>query len=651
MRTLRIIFLLSIGLLSSPLFGQEENPENKQAVKEEHSNHLVNETSPYLLTHAHNPVDWYPWGEEAFAKAKKEKKMIFLSVGYSSCHWCHVMERESFEDEEIAEYLNEHYVCVKVDREERPDVDQVYMTAVQALTRRGGWPMSIFLHPDGRPFTGGSYFPARDGDREGLPGFLTIIKRLQTIWSDQPELVDQQAAQVTQAVKAELESRIPRSLLPLTTEVLDKTTASLAEEFDQQWGGFGYSIANPNVPKFPTPGNLEFLLYRVLQLKAEGNAGEKELEMLTNQLDHMALGGIRDHLGGGFHRYSVDRFWHIPHFEKMLYDNGQLASVYAATYKLTGNIEYKQVTDELLQFVLREMTDESGGFYSALDADSEGEEGKFYRWSRDEIKKVLTEQEYSLFADIYGVTDDPNFEEHYYTLLLKSSVTAIAKERAVARVELESQLAVIRQRLLAIRVKRIRPLLDTKILASWNGLMIRGFADAGRLLENDDYLTAGTKAAEFILQNMRDDQGNLLHSFNKGEARFNAYLADYAYLIEGLHALHRATGEEKWLNYSRELMDQQLERFWDRLANGFFFTASDHERLIARAKNPIDSVRPSGNSVSGQNLLYLYQVTKDKKYLDYAKKTLDSVSGIMSSSPQASPRMAILVNELLKLED
>ena len=651
MRTLRIVVLLLIGLNASQLTAQEEKSEDSKVQKKEHANHLVNETSPYLLTHAHNPVDWYPWGEEAFAKAKQEKKMIFLSVGYSSCHWCHVMERESFEDEEIADYLNEHYVCVKVDREERPDVDQVYMTAVQALTRRGGWPMSVFLHPDGRPFTGGSYFPARDGDREGMPGFLTITKRLQTIWSEQPELVEQQAAQVTQAVKAELEARIPRSLLPLTNEVLDRTSASLAEEFDQQWGGFGYSIANPNVPKFPTPGNLEFLLYRVLQLRASDKSGEKELEMLTNQLDHMSLGGIRDHLGGGFHRYSVDRFWHIPHFEKMLYDNAQLASIYAATYKLTGDVEYKQVTDELLQFVLREMTDESGGFYSALDADSEGEEGKFYRWSREEVKKVLTDQEYRLFADIYGVTDDPNFEEHYYTLLLQSSVSAIAKERAVPREELESQLSPLREKLLAVRAERIRPLLDTKILASWNGLMIRGFADAGRLLQNDEYIAIGAKAAEFIVQKMRDDQGNLLHSFNKGEARFNAYLPDYAYMIEGLNALHRATGDEKWLRYARELMDQQLERFWDRVANGFFFTASDHERLIARAKNPVDSVRPSGNSVSGQNLLYLYQVTKDENYLDYARKTLDSVSGIMSSSPQASPRMAILVSELLRLED
>ena len=647
MKTICLLVMLLLANVPNLLVAQQVQPPKKQ----KHSNHLLNETSPYLLTHAHNPVDWYPWGEEAFEKAKNEKKMIFLSVGYSSCHWCHVMERESFEDEEIADYLNEHYVCVKVDREERPDVDQVYMAAVQALTRRGGWPMSVFLHPDGRPFTGGSYFPARDGDREGMPGFLTIIKRLQTIWSDDPELVEQQADQVTRAVKAELEARIPRSILPLTTEVLDKTTASLAEEFDKQWGGFGYSIANPNVPKFPTPGNLEFLLYRVLQLKAADEAAESELEMLTNQLDHMALGGIRDHLGGGFHRYSVDRFWHIPHFEKMLYDNGQLASLYAAGYQLTGNAEYKQVTDELLQFVIREMTDESGGFYSALDADSEGEEGKFYRWSREEIRQQLTDQEYRLFAEIYGVTDDPNFEEHYYTLLLKSSISKIAKERAISRDELERQLTPIREKLLAKRNQRVRPLLDTKILASWNGLMIRGFADAGRLFGNDEYIVTAAKAADFIVRNMRDEQGNLLHSYNKGKARFNAYLADYAYLIEGLNALHRATGDQKWLKASRELMDQQLERFWDRAAKGFFFTASDHERLIARAKNPVDSVRPSGNSVSGQNLLYLYQVTKNENYLDYAKDTLDSVSGIMSSSPQASPRMAILVNELLKLED
>jgi hypothetical protein len=641
MRILRFLILILFSLVSVQVDAQQKK----------HSNHLVNETSPYLLTHAHNPVDWYPWGEEAFAKAKKENKMIFLSVGYSSCHWCHVMERESFEDEEIADYLNEHYICVKVDREERPDVDQVYMTAVQALTRRGGWPMSVFLHPDGRPFTGGSYFPARDGDREGLPGFLTIIKRLEKIWTDQPELVEQQADQVTRAVKSELEARIPRSLVPLTTEVLGKTTETLSDEFDKQWGGFGYSIANPNVPKFPTPGNLEFLLYRVLELRAQGEAGETELEMLTTQLDQMALGGIRDHLGGGFHRYSVDRFWHIPHFEKMLYDNGQLASIYSATYKLTKNIEYKQVTEELLQFVLREMTDESGGFYSALDADSEGEEGKFYRWSRDEIKAELTAQEYRDFADIYGVTDDPNFEEHFYTLLLKSSLSQTARDQAIDRKELESKLQPIRDKLLSVRGKRIRPLLDTKILASWNGLMIRGFADAGRYLENDEYTAAAAKAAEFVVEQMRDEQGHLLHSYNKGQARFNAYLADYAYLIEGLNALHQATGDEKWLKHSEALMKQQLERFWDRSGGGFFFTASDHERLIARAKNPVDSVRPSGNSVSAQNLFYLYQVTKDENYLDYARKTLDSVSGIMSSSPSASPRMAILLNELLKMDE
>ena len=641
MRSSYLLLAFTFGLLSVTVKAQEK----------EHSNHLVNETSPYLLTHAHNPVDWYPWGEEAFEKAKKEKKMIFLSVGYSSCHWCHVMERESFEDEEIADYLNQHYVCVKVDREERPDVDQVYMTAVQALTRRGGWPMSMFLHPDGRPFTGGSYFPARDGDREGLPGFLTVIKRLQTIWTDQPELVEQQAEQVTQAVKSELEARIPRSLIPLTSDVLDKTTASLAEEFDQQWGGFGYSIANPNVPKFPTPGNLEFLIYRVLELRALGEEGEMQLAMLTTQLDYMALGGIRDHLGGGFHRYSVDRFWHIPHFEKMLYDNGQLASIYAAGFKLTGNIEYKQVTDELLGFVTREMTDEAGGFYSALDADSEGEEGKFYRWSREEIKAELTDQQYRDFADIYGITDDPNFEEHFYTLLLKSSVSQIAKERAVERAVLEGKLQPIREQLLGLRAKRIRPLLDTKILASWNGLMIRGFADAGRLLENKQYIEIAAKAADFVVGQMKDEKGHLLHSYNKGQARFNAYLADYAYMIEGLLALHRATANKKWLEHAETLMAQQLERFWDRAGGGFFFTASDHERLIARAKNPVDSVRPSGNSVSGQNLLYLYKVTKDENYLDYARKTLDSVSGIMSSSPSASPRMAILVNELIKLDE
>ncbi|MEC7566534.1 MAG: thioredoxin domain-containing protein [Planctomycetota bacterium] len=642
MTAFRFLVVCTAILISRTVLA--EDPEKKHP-----ANHLIHETSPYLLTHAHNPVDWYPWGEEAFAKAKKESKLIFLSVGYSSCHWCHVMERESFEDQEIADYLNKHYICIKVDREERPDVDQVYMAAVQVLTQRGGWPMSVFLLPDAKPFTGGSYFPARDGDRQGLPGFLTIIKRLQEVWNEEPDLVTKQAVAVTNALQSELEARIPRALEPLDQSVLSATVKSLSEKHDEQWGGFGYSIANPQVPKFPTPSNLDFLLFQINRLNATGQDSKLEMKMLANQLDHMAMGGIRDHLGGGFHRYSVDRYWHIPHFEKMLYDNAQLASIYAAAYKLTGTEEYKQVTHELLEFVLREMTDENGGFYSAIDADSEGIEGKYYRWSRDEVKELLSAEEYEVFADIYSVTGAPNFEEHFYALLMSKTRAEFTTQRAVTIEQFEQELMPIRQKLLAERSKRIRPLLDNKILASWNGLMIRGFADAGRLLDHPKYIEAAEKAADFIVTNMRNDEGQLLHSYNRGEARFNAYLVDYAYLVEGLLSLHRATGEKKWLMLAEEFTQSQIDRYWDDRHGGFFFTSSDHESLIARAKNPIDSVRPSGNSVSAANLLYLYSKLGNPEYLKYAQKTVDSVSGMLSSSPGAAPRTVMVLGGLLDL--
>ena len=643
---LRIIYRsLSFGAAvtcSILLFGAE--PEKK-----DHVNHLVNETSPYLLSHAHNPVDWYPWGDAAFAKAKKDNKLIFLSIGYSSCHWCHVMERESFEDKEIADFLNKHYVCIKVDREERPDVDQVYMAAVQVLTQRGGWPMSVFLTPDSKPFTGGSYFPARDGDRRGIPGFLTIIQKLSQVWIDDPALVSKQAVAVTDAVKSELEARIPRTLDVLDEKVFTATVDALQERFDSQWGGFGYSIANPNVPKFPTPCNLEFLLFEVERLNRAGKDSERVLQMLVGQLDHMAMGGIRDHLGGGFHRYSVDRYWHIPHFEKMLYDNGQLASIYAAAYKLTGNLEYRQITEELLAFVLREMTDENGGFYSALDADSEGSEGKYYRWSREDVKSLLSNEQYELFADIYALSGAPNFEEDYYALLMSKTRSEEAVARKVDLADLEKQLLPMRQSLMQHRNKRIRPLLDNKIMTSWNGLMIRGFADAGRLLEKPEYITAASKAAKFILENMRDDQGQLLHSYNRGEARFNAYVVDYAFFIEGLLALHRATGQEEWLSHADTLTQVQIKRYWDEKNGGFFFTSSDHEILIARAKNPIDSVRPSGNSVTAANLLYLYKQLDKPEYLKTAQRAIDSVSGMLDSSPTAAPRLVIVLGEILEL--
>jgi len=649
---LLLMLFISIGSNDSATGQDEPEPGQSAGVKDTKSekanrktNRLIDETSPYLLTHAHNPVDWYPWGDEAFKKAKDEGKLIFLSVGYSSCHWCHVMERESFMDDEIAAFLNEHFVCIKVDREERPDVDQIYMAAIQALSGRGGWPMSVFMTAEAKPFFGGSYFPARDGDREGLPGFLTLIKRIDDVWTDQPELLERDAERLTEFVKSRLDGRVPQSLTPLGSDLLRDVRDALAERFDPQHGGFGFNPANPMQPKFPEPSNFEFLMFWIQMQQDDDVDVEPELQMLTHSLDKMAMGGIRDHLGGGFHRYSVDRFWAIPHFEKMLYDNGQLASVYSTAYELTGNERYREVVEELLKFVELEMTDEGGAFYSALDADSEHVEGKYYRWTQEDVKEILNDEQYKLFADVYGIDLDPNFEEEFYALLLPNHWDDLEK-RYEPWGSLNKRLAPMRAVLLEHRSKRVRPLMDDKILTGWNGLMIRGFADSGRLLGQDKYTQMAARAAEFCLENLKDDNGNLLRTYSQGKAKLNAYLDDYAFLIEGLIALHKATGDEKWLSSADALMKTQLERFWDARSGGFYFTANDHESLLARGKNPVDGARPSGNSTSALNLIYLSKQLENKEYLDFARRTVQSVSGIIKNSPTASPRTAIAV-ELL----
>ena len=649
---LLLTLFISIGSKDCATGQDEPEPGQSVGVKDTKSekvnqktNRLIDETSPYLLTHAHNPVDWYPWGDEAFKKAKDEGKLIFLSVGYSSCHWCHVMERESFMDDEIAAFLNEHFVCIKVDREERPDVDQIYMAAIQALSGRGGWPMSVFMTAEAKPFFGGSYFPARDGDREGLPGFLTLIKRIDDVWTDQPELLERDAERLTEFVKSRLDGRVPQSLTPLGADFLRDVRDALAERFDPQHGGFGFNPANPMQPKFPEPSNFEFLMFWIQMQQNDDVDVEPELQMLTHSLDKMAMGGIRDHLGGGFHRYSVDRFWAIPHFEKMLYDNGQLASVYSTAYELTGKERYREVVEELLKFVELEMTDEGGAFYSALDADSEHVEGKYYRWIQEDVKEILNDEQYKLFADVYGIDLDPNFEEEFYALLLPNHWDDLEK-RYEPWGSLNKKLAPMRAVLLEHRSKRVRPLMDDKILTGWNGLMIRGFADSGRLLGQDKYTQMAARAAEFCLENLKDDNGNLLRTYSQGKAKLNAYLDDYAFLIEGLIALHKATGDEKWLSSADALMKTQLERFWDARSGGFYFTANDHESLLARGKNPVDGARPSGNSTSALNLIYLSKQLENKEYLDFARRTVQSVSGIIKNSPTASPRTAIAV-ELL----
>jgi uncharacterized protein YyaL (SSP411 family) len=643
---MRRIALLSLLILTGLAIA--DDPADKTRSKPKHTNRLAKETSPYLLQHAHNPVDWHAWGEEALAKAKKEGKPIFLSIGYSSCHWCHVMERESFHDEEIAAFLNKHFVCIKVDREERPDIDAIYMTSLSVYhqlageRRGGGWPLSMFLTPEAEPFIGGTYFPARDGDREGMPGFLTVVTKIQEIWTKMPERVREDAKTVAKFTKAEMEGRRASPLVALDEGLVAPVQEALADQYDPKYGGFGYG-PNPRQPKFPEPSNLVFLLDRAVRSKDEAAR-----DMLVGTLTWMQLGGIRDHVGGGFHRYSVDRYWQIPHFEKMLYDNGQLAGVYAQGYELTGREDFARTSREICEFLLREMLDASGGFYTAIDADSEGEEGKFYRWEKAEIEKGLTADEYKLFAAVYGLEANPNFEEKFYVPQLAKTLAEIAAELKLTEADLEVKLVPIRKKLADVRAKRPRPITDTKLLAADNGLAIGGLADAGRILKEPRYVQAAEKAADFVLTKLRREDGRLMRTFSAGEARLNAYVNDYAFLVDGLLRLHQATGDKRWLTAAGELTDKQIELFADEKGGGFFFTSSDHEVLIARGKEIVDTAVPAGNSVSADNLIRLAIAQNKPDYLPRASKTILASATVLQSSPSAAPRMAATVPALLE---
>jgi uncharacterized protein YyaL (SSP411 family) len=609
------------------------------AADQRRRNRLANETSPYLLQHAENPVDWFPWGEEAIAKAKRENKLIFLSIGYSSCHWCHVMERESFTDDEIAAFMNDNFVCIKVDREERPDVDAIYMMGVQMMTGRGGWPLSVFLTPTGKPFFGGTYFPARDGDRPGAIGFLSIIRRVNETWEEKAVAVQQSADELTKLIVREMEgsdSTAPTDHELPSKVLLDKIQADMASQFDATYGGFG-STDSPQ-PKFPQTPNLFFLVDRV-QRTNDADA----LKMLVISLDRMAMGGLRDHLGGGFHRYSVDRYWHIPHFEKMLYDNGQLASVYAEAFQITGEKEYELILTDMMEFLSREMTAPEGAFYSALDADSEHEEGKFYRWRRESWDEVLGREDAEVFAAVYAEQEQPNFEDAYYVPLLQTHWSELEQQDRFAGGRFHEVLAPQRQELLTARDVRVRPLTDTKILTSWNGMMIRGLADAGRVLQEPAYIERASKAARFLLENVRDKDGRLYRTYSAGEARLNAYVDDYANLVDGLLALYRATDDPQWLQLADELTRKQIELFWDDKNGGFFYTSRDHEVLIARGKQFIDNARPSGNSATASNLLYLAGKLQQDEYRNMAERTIRAAMPLMNRAPTAAPRMGVAI--------
>ncbi|HJT32017.1 MAG TPA: thioredoxin domain-containing protein [Pirellulales bacterium] len=590
-------------------------------------NRLSHETSPYLLQHANNPVDWYPWSSEALDRAKREQRPIFLSIGYSACHWCHVMEHESFESETIARRLNDGFVCIKVDREERPDLDQIYMTAVQAMTGRGGWPMSVFLTPDLQPFYGGTYWPPTG--RMGMPGFDQVIEAVLDAWNQRREMVFQQAGELTAHLTQAGDLHLPPG--ELSDRPLRAAEAALERIFDHRHGGFG------GAPKFPHPMDLRLLLRRWRRSPRDDVLG-----MLTLTLDRMAGGGMYDQLGGGFHRYSVDERWLVPHFEKMLYDNALLSVCYVEAFQATGQAGYARVARETLNYVLRDMTAPEGGFYSTLDADSEGEEGKFYVWTPAEVEKVLGEQRAKTFCYVYDVSNEGNFEGHNI-LNLPKTLEQCSKILGRELAELTAELATSRQELLAVRNRRVWPGLDDKVLVSWNGLMIDSLAYAAGALDEPRYLDAARKAADFIWQQMRQG-GRLLHTWRKGQAKLAAYLDDYACLANALVTLYENSFEERWIDAAVELADVVLAQFTDRQTGGFHYTADDHEPLIARQKDVQDGATPSGNSMVVTMLLRLGKLCGRNDYLEAAHRTLTAFAGLLEKHPTAAGQMLIALD-------
>lgn len=562
-----------------------------------HTNRLIHETSPYLVQHAHNPVDWYAWGEEALSAADASGKPILLSIGYSACHWCHVMERESFENEEIAALMNENFINIKVDREERPDLDQIYMSAVQMMTGSGGWPMTVFLTPKGLPFFGGTYFPPED--RHNMPGFPRVLMGVADFYRTQPtEVLQTSANMLLDLRRVGLPAGADESP---SIELLDAAAQNIARNFDTKNGGFG------GAPKFPAPMNLEFLLrhyYRTGDVAI--------LKMVEFSCRKMADGGIYDQLGGGFHRYSTDSRWLVPHFEKMLYDNAQLSRLYLHVYQVTGDEYYRRVAEETFDYVVREMTDPSGGFYSTQDADSEGHEGKFFVWSLDEITKVLGENDAKVFADYYDVTRSGNFEGQNI-LNVRRSPDEVAAGQKLDVATMRELLERSRAKLFELRETRIKPNRDEKVLTSWNGLMMASFAEAAAILDRDDYLQVARRNAEFVLENLQRD-GLLLRTYKDGQAKLNGYQEDYAYLADGLIALYEATGESRWLNEAKRLTDVMIAEFWDTAEGGFFFTGNSHEELIVRSKDYFDNATPSGNSVAADVLVRLALLLDDDSY-------------------------------------
>jgi len=578
-----------------------------------HANRLIGQASPYLLQHAHNPVDWFPWGDEAFEKARVEDKPIFLSIGYSTCHWCHVMERESFEDEQTARQLNQDFISIKVDREERPDVDETYMKAVQAMTGTGGWPLSVFLTPEGKPFYGGTYFPPRAGF--GRPSFRQLLAGVSQAWRTKRGDLLASSQSLTDSLAGSFHAGPERSL---SADVLQKAFDALSSDFDPIYGGFGAA------PKFPQPTMLSLLLNYAWR------TGEQAaLDMVDRSLDSMARGGIHDHLGGGFHRYSTDAQWLVPHFEKMLYDQATIGLAYVQAYQAAGKAAHAAVARDIFDYVLRDMTDPGGGFYAGEDADSEGREGAFYIWREDEIREILGESDAKGFCDCYGVTDAGNFEQGENILHVVGSIEETAAKLADARL-----------RLLTRRNGRRRPHRDDKIIASWNGLMISALAKGGSVLGEARYVQAAAKAAAFVLESLRVD-GRLMRYWRAGRVVEKAFLDDYAMLILGLIDLYEATFDSRWLAEARLGAEQMIELFADPDEGGLFLTGRDAERLISREKPAYDGVVPSGNSAAALGLLKLGAILMESRFSDQAERVLRLFSGSISQTPTAFTAMLL----------
>jgi uncharacterized protein len=586
---------------------------------ESKTNRLMNESSPYLLQHANNPVDWYAWGEDAFQRAKKEDKPIFLSIGYSACHWCHVMAHESFEDQEIAKIMNENFINIKVDREERPDIDDIYQKVSQIAVGTGGWPLSIFLTPDQRPFYVGTYFPKYS--RYGMPGFGTILNQLAEAYKSKKQEIHAASSEFMHALSHNAkdvqgkEENIERS-------IIDEAAMGLLQMGDPIYGGFGQA------PKFPNASNLLFLLH---YYDISGISRFKDFVMFS--ADKMAAGGIYDHLGGGFARYSTDQKWLVPHFEKMLYDNALLTQLYAELYQVSGNVKYSKIVENILEYVITEMTSPDGGFYSAQDADSEGEEGKFYVWSKQEIDSVLGDTTISdIFCEYYGITEAGNFEGKNI-LNIRTSLDHLAQKYHMATEAIEGVLSDASKRLFEVRSKRVRPGQDDKILTSWNGLMISGFAKGYKITGNKKYLDAAVNAVNFIESKTAKKDGRLQRTFKDGISKLNAYLDDYAFYVNALLDVFEIYSEPKYLQKAMIYTDFMIQHFWDPNEGSFFFTSDDHEQLIIRTKSFYDLAIPSGNSMAASNLLRLYHFMQNSDYIGKAEHIMRAGAKTAAENP------------------